>query len=74
MGELRIMGTEGDTKVIWDADNKDEVEAAKDQYKSLTSKKFTAYKVKKDGSKGAKISSFDPEAEKIIMVPPIVGG
>ena len=74
MGELRIMGPEGDTKVIWDSENDDEVEAAEAQFDTLIDKGFLAYKVKKDGDKGSKIKKFDSEAGKIIMSPPMQGG
>lgn len=74
MGELAIIDNTGDTKVIWDKTNEDEVEAAEEQFDSLIDKGFTAYKVKKDGGKGRKITKFDPSAGKIIMVPKIVGG
>ena len=74
MGELRILGTKGDTKVIWDSENEDEVEAAEEQFDSLIEKGFLAFKVKKDGKKGTQIKKFDPEAGKIILTPPVVGG
>jgi len=74
MGELAIIDSTGDTKVMWDKSNDDEVEAAEEQFDSLIDKGFSAYKVKKDGEKGKKITSFDPNAGKIIMVPKIVGG
>jgi len=74
MGELRILDNTGDTKVIWDKNNSDEVEAAEEQFETLIDKGFTAYKVKKDGKKGRKITSFDQDAGKIIMIPKIVGG
>ena len=74
MGELRIMGSEGDTKVIWDPKNEDEVEAAESQFDTLIEKGFQAYSVKKDGKKNKKIDEFDSKAGKIIMVPQIQGG
>ena len=40
MGELRILSSQGDTKVIWNPDNKDEARAAEDQYDSLIKKNF----------------------------------
>ena len=74
MGELRCMSKLGDTKVIWDPKNDDEVEAAEEQFDNLIKKGFSAYAVKKDGNKGRKITKFDSNAGKIIMVPEIVGG
>jgi len=75
MGEMRCMSEWGDTKVLWDPKNEDEVEAAEEQFDRLMDKGFTAYAVtKKDGEKGKKITKFNPKAGKIIMVPEIVGG
>lgn len=74
MGELAIIDSTGDTKVMWDKDNDDEIEAAEDQFDALIEKGFTAYSVKKDGEKNRKITKFDPAAGKIIMVPKIAGG
>ena len=74
MGALKIISNEGDTRVMWDPKNDDEVEAAEAQFDALIEKGFTAFAVKKDGEKGKKISKFDPDAGKIIMVPRIVGG
>ena len=74
MGEMRIISGEGDTKMLWDPANEDEVEAAEAQFDALIEKGFTAFKVKKDGEKGKKITKFDEDAGKIIMVPRIVGG
>ena len=74
MGELAIIDQTGDTKVIWDKDNPDEVEAAEDQFDTLTEKGFIAYAVKKSGEAGRKIKKFVADAGKIIMIPPIAGG
>ncbi len=74
MGELRIMGQAGDVKVIWDPTNADEVDAAKTQFESLTAKKFMAFSVKKKGGQGSRVKSFDRNAGKLIMIPPLVGG
>jgi hypothetical protein len=68
------MGPEGDLKQIWDADNAEEVKAAQDAYDRLIKKGYKAFAVKKSGDKGELITKFDPELEKIIMVPPISGG
>lgn len=74
MGELRIMGSKGDQKVMWDPENEDEVEASKVTFKSLIKKGFKAFKVDKKGEAGKEIKKFDPDAGKLILVPEIVGG
>jgi tRNA U38,U39,U40 pseudouridine synthase TruA len=73
--EMAVMGLAGDTKLLWDADNEDEVENARRTFKDLVGKKkYAAFSVKKGGEQGAQIREFDPDAEKIILVPPMQGG
>lgn len=73
-GEMAILDSTGDTKVIWDPHNPDEVAAAKAQFDTLKKKGFIAYTVNKKGDKGEVIREFDPNAEKIILSPPLAGG
>lgn len=74
-GELAILDDTGDTKVMWSKDNDDEVDAARAQFNTLTRKGYTAYRATgKDGKKGEQIREFDPDAERIILVPPVQGG
>jgi hypothetical protein len=43
--------------------------------KLVTNGKHAAFAVKgKSGAKGERIHAFDPDAERIILVPQIVGG
>jgi hypothetical protein len=74
MSELRKLGPEGDTKIIWDAENEAEVEVAENAFDKLKGEGYFAYKVKKRGGKGKVIDEFDPNAEKIIMALPMQGG
>jgi hypothetical protein len=90
MGEMRIltsykkeeilaqfpnsMKRAGDSKVVFDPENEDEVKVAKEQFNSLIKKKFTCYSVGKDGEKDKKVTKFDPKAAMYIFVPPIIGG
>lgn len=75
MGEMAVMDRQaGDLKVIWDADNEDEVQAAREQFDSLTAKGYMAYAVGGRGRKGEQIRTFDPDAEKIILAPAMRGG
>lgn len=74
MGALRIMGVKGDTKVAWSKDNTDEVAAARRTFEDLTEKGFVAFKVEKVERQGERVLVFDPNAEQIILVPPMQGG
>lgn len=74
MGLLCCLDQTGDTKVIWDPRNTDEVACAKATFDKLTKKGHAAFSVNADGSQGTQIRAFDPTAEKIILVPQMVGG
>ena len=71
---LAILDSTGDTRIIWDPDNEDEVANARETFNRLVKKGFQAYSVKRDGKKNAVVRDFDPEAEKLILAPALVGG
>jgi len=72
--EMAVMDGTGDTKLIWEEENRDEVEAAREMFDSLKKKGYLAYAVNKKGDKGDVLDRFDPSAEKIIMSPQLKGG
>jgi len=75
MGELRILSAKGDSKMLWDPTNDDEVEAAEAQFDLLLEKDFKIFKVGKDHEKtGGALKKFPATAGKLIAVPRIVGG
>lgn len=73
-GELAVMDKTGDTKVMWNRDSAAEVGIARDAFNKLKAEGYTAYSVKKNGEQNEVIREFDPKAEKLIMVPAMVGG
>lgn len=74
MGEMRILCSEGDLKVVWTEDVEAEIEAARKQFNDLKKKGYKAYYVKDKGRKGDLMERFDAEAQKMILVPAIMGG
>ncbi len=67
--------TPGDTKIMWNSGNSDEVEAAKSTFDKLVAKGFIAFKAEgRNGEKGEKLTKWDPNAERLILVPKIQGG
>jgi len=75
MGEMRIMGSEGDVKVIWDKDKDIEVLVAKEQFEKLMEEGYTAFEVGLRGKKTSKrVEEFDADLGSLIMVPKIAGG
>lgn len=74
-GELRIMDREkGDAKIEWDKTKAVEVEVARKAFDAAKEKGMAMFRVERFGRKGEQIFGFDPDAEKIIAIPPIVGG
>lgn len=64
----------GDTKILFDPKNEDEVEVAETQFYSLLERGFKAFKVKKSGDTGREVKKFNPKEGKYILVPEIGGG
>ncbi len=73
MSELRILSNTGDMKISWDSSNIEEVNTAKETFDKKTSQGWSAFK-DKFGTRGEKIKTFDPTADRIVLVPPISGG
>lgn len=81
IGQMHELDPSGDTKIVWDSDNPEEVENARATFDRLTSahpgpgkRRYVAFHVKKNGEQGGRMERFDPDAEKIILVPQIAGG
>ena len=68
------MDSTGDSKIMWDPNNADEVAAAKKTFDDLKNKGFVAYSVAPGGMKGEILRTFDSRAEKLIMAPAMAGG
>jgi hypothetical protein len=75
-GLISTLDKSGDVRHMWDRNNADEVEAARNLFNDLTGDGgHIAYKaVGKKGRQGEVIRTFDPGAERIILVKQLVGG
>lgn len=73
MGEIIQLARVGDVKISWDSEKDEEIAVARETFDKRIKDGWTAFR-EKMGIKGDKIKIFDPEAEKIILVPPITGG
>jgi hypothetical protein len=72
---MACMDHTGDTKVMWSKDNEDEVETARQAFKNMKKKGYTAFRVTgKNGEPGEQMNEFDPDAERIIFTKPQAGG
>lgn len=72
---LSITDGTGDTRIMWDPRDKDEVKTAKAAFDDARARGMLAYKVDDNGKKtGEVIREFDKKAGKIIMIRQPVGG
>lgn len=71
---MNIMDPTGHTSVTWDPANSAEVDIARTAFTEMTAKGFYAFRVEKNGRQGARMTSFDPSAEEMLIVPHLVGG
>jgi hypothetical protein len=70
-----ILGKEGDKKEIWDKSDPDQVESARRTWNYLVGEKpYRAFKVGTNRGKAVQIRDFDPDLERIIFSPRMVGG
>jgi len=74
IGIMRILDMNGDRRIVWRKKSIPEIEEAKKEFRKAIIDGHIAFKVDNGGSKGEKLTEFDPTAEEIILVPPMVGG
>lgn len=74
MIEIDVLDNTGHTRTTWDADNDAEVVAARAQFDALLGKGYKAFRVRKDGSEGEQMKTFDPHAGAMIMMKALSGG
>jgi len=76
--ELEVLDVTGHTTKKWDTANKAEMEIVQRLYSDLTKKGYKAFSITKGEGDNATVSeprgTFDPEAKKMLLVPPIQAG
>jgi hypothetical protein len=73
--EMRVAHPrEGDVKYEWDPNNSVEVDQARQHFNTMLAQRYAAFSMTRKGEKDERIHAFDPEAERILFVPPIAGG
>jgi hypothetical protein len=67
------MDSKGDTQWQWDRETEVGLKESKQVFEKHFQGGFLAYMIDQ-ANEGTVIREFDPEAEKIVMVPPMAGG
>lgn len=77
---MSIMDSSGHTTVTWDPTDEPSVADARREFQRLLGLGYQAFRMEATGDaavvehKGERITAFDPEAGKVLMVPQRVGG
>ena len=70
---LFILDETGHTTLTWKPEVKDSVAEVKSKFDDIIKQGWSAYAVTASGTP-TQIKSFDPEADRIVMSAPLVGG
>lgn len=74
-GVIGVLNSSGDTKLFWNKKNAEEVENARQMFDKLVKgKKFAAFEISQMGKKSKKVTEFNPNLQKLILIPPMAGG
>jgi hypothetical protein len=68
-GFMRVLDETGDSRVVWDRREKNQVKEAGHKFYEMLKKGYKAYVARSDGSRGSRLEDFDALLEEIIMVP-----
>lgn len=72
--EMSVMDLSGHTEVHWDPENDEETRTAREMFDAMRAKGYQAFRIGLMGGKGRRIDAFDPQAEKMILIPHMAGG
>lgn len=72
MGKLKVLSPRGDDEIPWLAEDPASAAAAKEIFEAKRSAGCAAFLKVPDGHE--LIKTFDPDAEEILIVKPLVGG
>ena len=71
---LIIMDATGDTRLAWDASDRESVKNAEQTFDKMKKEGYTAYCTDRHGDRAQVMQKFDPNAERMIMHRQMAGG
>ena len=74
VGELRILGPNGDTTVRWNPAQGEEVEEVRRRFDEIIGQGYLVFQLDSDTREGEQVKTFDPEARELRAFRPMVGG
>lgn len=74
MGMMQVMDRTGHTSVAWNPDNADELRVARETFERMTGQGYRAFRVTGKNGQGSPMATFDPTAERMLLLPHLAGG
>lgn len=74
MAKLQILDRNGHTELAYEPDETATVDQARQEFMKKLEQGYLAYTVGPDGKADTAIREFDPQAQRIVMTPQLVGG
>ena len=74
VGELRIMGPQGDSTVTWDPDVAEEVDEVRQRFDQVIREGYLVFELDEETSEGRQVRTFDRTLSRLRAFRPMVGG
>ena len=74
VGELRILGPNGDTTVTWDPEVEESVEEVRRRFDDIVGRGYLVFALDDATLEGRQVRTFDPEVGRLRAFRPMVGG
>jgi hypothetical protein len=74
MGELRILGPQGDTTVTWDPEVAEEVDEVRRRFEEVVSEGYLVFELDAESREGTQVKTLDPQVRELRAFRPMVGG
>jgi hypothetical protein len=74
VGELRILGPSGDTRLAWNSADTDEVASVRRRFDEIVREGYLVFELEENTKEGRQIRTFDPDARELRAFRPLSGG
>jgi hypothetical protein len=74
VGELRILGPSGDTRLAWNPADIGEVASVRRRFDEIIREGYLVFELEEGTKEGRQIRTFDPDAREMRAFRPLSGG
>lgn len=74
MGELRILGPSGDTRLAWNPADTEDVATVRRRFDEIIREGYLVFELEGDSKEGRQVRTFDPDARELRAFRPLSGG